>query len=811
MNNKKIVVFWDNKDFWETNNNGYIVCSSHSEFNDLDEATLKDAGGFLVLCELPWDHESAVVPRSEFGGIRLVQRFIRDKMSLKAPVVFTSFSDAFSICEIHKEYKIVKTPALQHQFIRLPALRKELARKFLDMNNLTDTELAYTKLIYCDIKGLLVQINHVLEGRDKSEQENYRKDLEYVLKEQFYNDEELMEEYHNAENLSDFCKILLARMEASDNPSAHDGFLDDQKHETIRILLIEDELEKDENVKQFFEYIQEIEEKAAEQKEIEIKVFEKDAKALKEETETLVSNGIKDANNIVKIAKTLAIRMSNKELASKALTLEGKIEVLEEISKEIENKKEIRKREFGEEEMTLENKAKAIVEETKKTAQALEKIAEAEKQLAIRLNENVIIEKATILKEKAKLIKEQAKALEKRTFTKPLFTITVEKNTDNIEYDNKHCQHESTPDHSLKEFDVVISDIEIRDDEDRLVILGFNVIETMAKESKRPLYYIVTNVSRSFYDQIKNPYVRRIRLKKEVFGTKESIKTFLYGIKEVYDNREAEAAEKETKWEILFSKMFDYINKNDIYPKQLGKPFVKDGSSLIEIHSYADIEEKIIKEKSLELIKRFLTLFNENNFQPNDDNGANFIVFHNNCEVMRKQYISNEKNNNNLGQGNGNFDKIIAKREKNHQELTTEDVANFIVKLIMRRFFLFVKGFIDYYTLMESFEKYKNNSSLFDKNTLEDNKKIKKLTYKDIACRAIGEQFMTLHGEKDNSKKLIDKRDQSHCYDETLLWSKARESLRLTDEEKDFVDALESTESVFSTDKEKIENLRINY
>lgn len=785
MNNKKIVVFWDNKDFWETNNNGYIVCSSHSEFNDLDEATLKDACGFLVLCELPWDHESAEIPRTEFGGIRLVQRFIRDKMSLKAPVVFTSFSDAFSICEIHKEYKIVKTPALQHQFIRLPALRKELARKFLDMNNLTDTELDYTKLIYCDIKGLLVQINHVLEGRDKSEQENYRKDLEYVLKEQFNNDEELMEEYHNAENLSDFCKILLARMEASDNPSAHDGFLDDQKHETIRILLIEDELEKDENVKQFFEYVQEIEEKAAEQKEIEIKVFEKDAKALKEETETLVSNGIKDANNIVKIAKTLAIRMSNKELASKALTLEGKIEVLEEISKEIENKKEIRKREFGEEEMTLENKAKAIVEETKKTAQALEKIAEAEKQLAIRLNENEIIEKATILKEKAKLIKEQAKALEKRTFTKPLFTITVEKNTDNIEYDSKHNKQETTLDYGLFEFDVVISDIEIWNEDGELVALGFNVIETMAKESKRPLYYIVTNVSRSFYDQIKIPYIRRIRLKKEVFGTKESIKTFLYGIKEVYDHREAEAKEKVNKSEALFNKLSDYIKKDS--------------------EKYNAIEKEV-KVESMKLIKHFLSLFSTNKFLYGDGDSNNFVVFNDNCKAMR-EYIRET-----IGLGNGNLDKIVAKLEKNNQDPTDEVIANFVVRLILRRFFLYVRCFIDNYKLMTAFDAYKEKKGLVRAN----GKRV--FSKNDIACRAIGDQHKTLNNEYENEKA----RTQSHCLDETLLYAIRKpkkkdkksqdvqeETLHLTDEEIAFVKALDGKS--YPMAKPRISQLKIDY
>ena len=206
----------------------------------------------------------------------------------------------------------------------------------------------------------------------------------------------------------------------------------------------------------------------------------------------------------------------------------------------------------------------------------------------------------------------------------------------------------------------------------------------MAKEYSRPLYYIVTNVSRSFYDQIKIPYIRRIRLKKEVFGTKASIKTFLYGIKEVYDNRKTESKEQDYKIEAFLNKMYDYIHGSECYPKQFGKPFAKDDSSMIKVNSFDDIENKIIKVKSMELIKHFLILFNKN---PMGESNS-FDVFNHNCEEMRT-FI--EKN---IGYGNEKLHKIIAEREKNKQSLTTKDIDNFIIKLILRRFFLYVMGFI---------------------------------------------------------------------------------------------------------------------
>ena len=273
MDKKKIIVFWDNKGFEKVlkENKEFIVCNSQNEFNNLSKKNLKEARGFLVLCELNWNYEKeekANVDRTEFGGIRLVQRFIRDKMNLKAPVVFASNGTAKDICEANPENKIIRTPALKHFFVDILTLdnpAEDLYHCFdlLEDVTMTDTELAYTKLLFCDMKGLIVQINHVLEGRSKAEQDKYRKDIEYVLKEQFHNDEVLMEQYRKAKDLSDFCKTLIARFEATDTRQVYDGFLHEKNHKTIRILLLEDELEKDKNVERFVNYIKDLEQKAA--------------------------------------------------------------------------------------------------------------------------------------------------------------------------------------------------------------------------------------------------------------------------------------------------------------------------------------------------------------------------------------------------------------------------------------------------------------------------------------------------------------------------------------------------------------------
>ena len=786
MNTKKIIVFWNHNTLGiELKSNvSFIVCISQSEFNELDKNTLKDAQGFLVLCELNWDDQQAEINNSlEFGGIRLVQRYLRKKMGLKAPVLFASGTPVEEICATNPENKIIKTPALKHFFVELPQSSEELKKAFDNIENMTNAEIAYTQLLYCDKRGLLVQINHVLKGRSEDEQNKYRKDIEYVLEEQFHNNPDLEEQYHNSKDLGDFCKYLLALLDSTDNDQTNDVLLNEINHKTIRILLLEDEPEKDENVKQFVNYIQEIERNAIKQKAIEMNEFEKDAEELKLKLLQQNCMILKAKDIALKSISHYAIGLSKREFEEKILQektteINSRAKELEDAIKNIEEKESIVKViTYDEEARASDKKVIVLLEEAKalkKAARIIGKIAEVLIEVVKDLEIKDLERDAIAIKEIVIAIENKAKALEKKSFTKPLFTITVERNTDDIAYDPKHDPLASERKHSMIEFDVFISDIEIWDDKDELVTLGFNVVEAMAKESKRPLYYIVTNVSRSFYDEIKIPYVRRIRLKEEVFGTKEKIETFLYGIKEVFDNRETETEEKEFKCEKLFNLLFDFINKKDIYPKQFSVPFIDGSSQLMTIRSYDDIEDLIIKEKTQNLVDYFLSLFDENGFGDPKGNSQNFTVYDNNCTKMR-EYIKAF-----IGLGNGNLDKKVEEEIKNNQEPTDDDLYNFIVRLVLRRFFLYVKWFIDQKGLMQSFNVIK---------TKENNKK-RKFTINDIACRAISEQYKTLSIQL--KAGLLEGKPQSHCLDETLLFAK-RDTLRLTDEEKNYVKVLSST------------------
>ncbi|MBR4837220.1 MAG: hypothetical protein IK004_02125 [Bacteroidales bacterium] len=620
----RIIVCWNKNGFEEElkKNPSFIVCTSFNEFKNLNKMLLKNTIGFVVLCELTWDDEKDNLTLLEFGGITFVQRYVRGKMSLKAPVVFTSINERDYIISKRRDATIIKTPALQHGFVKFnpTTIRKDLVRTLQNMQYLTNAELAYTKLLYCDIKGLLVQISHELGSRAKNEQDKYRKDIEYVIKEQFNNDSGLIEYLHNTDDLGDFCKKLITRLESSENLPEYGGFLNDIRHKTIRILLVDDKQEEDEYVGNFVNYIKNM--------------------------------GQKNKN--------------------------------------------------------------------------------------------------------------------------PMFKITVINNIDIVDYD------------SIIDYDVIICDIEIRNDKDELITLGFNIIEKMAKISKRPLYYIVTNVSRSLYDQIKTPYVKRIRLKKEVFGTKQSIETFLYGIKEVFDSKSEDTAGNDSIGEAAFKK-FDAFIRTDIYPINISFK-----SYLRSVESYDDLASIIVKDKTLELIKYFLTIFSENDFKQGIGEYEKFKIFDDNCKRMR-DYIKD-----NFGYGNG---KSIIKRINDNEELSSKDVSNFVVKIILRRFFLYVKSFVEHYDIMESFKAYKNS----DIEIAEINKD-RSLTVKDIACRAISDQFKKLLTSKGAHRS---QEDMSHCLGETLLIKAEREPMLMNDEEKIFISIIKGNESFYSTNKKIIQGLKM--
>lgn len=271
---KKIIICW--------NNNGYVdklkvafeqlkdynvtVFTSFESFERLGETDserrmkLKEYDGFVVLCELQWNRKATNADFSEFQGISFVQSYLRRELGLKAPVVFTSFMDAKEIVKQKPDYSIIMTPALQHGFVRLPSPSEALVEPFANMRFMSDTELVYTQMQYCDFKGLLGQIKHNATGRNSDEQQPYRQQLEYVINNLFKDRsdfEKLINECRTTETINVFCDRLIAMFDDSSKTEDLPEFYVTDKREQIKILLIEDEAEKDSRIKTFINYLKE--------------------------------------------------------------------------------------------------------------------------------------------------------------------------------------------------------------------------------------------------------------------------------------------------------------------------------------------------------------------------------------------------------------------------------------------------------------------------------------------------------------------------------------------------------------------------
>lgn len=665
-NKKNIIVCWNNNGYKEILNNAFYssedynikVFTSFDFFSQLGKndteikKALKDYLGFVVLCELQWNHEKTNSPYLEFQGITFVQRYLRDRLGLKVPVVFTSFLDAKDIISPELEPKlrpdagIIMTPALQHRFVRLPVKPAELLKPFEEMRKMSDTELVYTQMQYCNEIGFLRQIKHNAEGRNIKDLESFRQQLAFVIDKLFGGNPKLLEDCKQTKEINAFCEKLINQLEKDTKSiSVKDSILDPdfvcrKESEQISILILEDDA-KDENVCHFIDYI-------------------------------------KEQNEIYKQNDSLFL------------------------------------------------------------------------------------------------------------FREPIVD-------DNIEdFKNDFMDGPAITYHDYT-FDVVICDIEIRNRDGMLVSLGFNVIDDILTSKKKPIYYIVTNVSRSLYDQIKKESIKRIRLKNEVFGDKERIRTFLYGIKEAKEQKVSENEAPDVKQ--LFDKLYGYIVNDGFgsfdYNNKKKKEYIK-------ITSYAELEE-VVRTRSLELIKEFLKCFNEKQLPRNNGELENYQTYNANCAIMRK-YISDY-----VGKGNDRMLKDYSRHKatKKYEDPTDVELANFTTKLILRRFFLYIRNFIKHYKIDASVEKFQEKHN--DKRTIWIN---------DIACRAIStdskalkigkETFDELDVEYDVYEPEYSKKGdtrignpQSHCFDITMLFSSTEDNpdkdnaLIITDDERAFLDVLE--------------------
>lgn len=336
-------------------------------------------------------------------------------------------------------------------------------------------------------------------------------------------------------------------------------------------------------------------------------------------------------------------------------------------------------------------------------------------------------------------------------------------------------------------FDVIIADIEILNKDEELIALGSEVVKKLIKEGAKKLFYIVTNVTRSFYDEIKIPGINRIRLKQEVFGSDEKIATFLYGIKEAIDHRQ----DDETKYKRVFDKLYAHINNPDNYP--ITYKFKKCPKE--SANNYFDLENAI-KVKTLELVKKFLSLCydNQKSFVPNET-GDVFNAYDNVCFVM-KDFVSES-----VGKGESKLTKKVTQQDNNNETIKTEDnIKEFINRLVLRRFFVYVREFVIHYGIKSDGDEYYNADVTY-------------VSVSALACRAINDAISAY--KKYNGEKNISLPNQSKCLSGALMLSEDEEEMYelLDNEELAFIAAIkEQKDTIFDfTSKDKIQNLTIVY
>ena len=357
--------------------------------------------------------------------------------------------------------------------------------------------------------------------------------------------------------------------------------------------------------------------------------------------------------------------------------------------------------------------------------------------------------------------------------------VVVRNAVDFFEYFEK-LEKEAVP------FKVVVCDIEIWT-KGELTALGFDVIEEARWQQKSPtLYYIATNVTRDLHSRLKGYYndgLKDIRLKEDIFATDESIDKFLYGIKEAYQKNSTDLAPlDEYNFCKTFREMYKYVKKVSNYGENIKLKAVKDEASCYYyINNYRDMEDAV-RMVSLELIRHFLK--ESASCYHND-----WVSYDKVCTRTRN-YIGKF-----IGLGNNRCE--MKTKVVQGEQLNATDIKNIIRRLILRRFFLYGRLFVKHYDIMA--QLIKADSSIKDITFYDE----------DLVCRAISSEYRD--GTTNNQSKCLE--DPLHYSIEFHCKYDLDDSIQLTEEEKDFVDAIVKKEAAafdFSSE-EKIAQLDFDY
>jgi len=134
--------------------------------------------GIILLAELNWTGHKL----QELHGIELAKTTLRINHKLRCPILFVSFLDLKEILQNPKN-KIVA--AIGHDFTRLPSSPDQWQESISSMEPLTDLQFIDVVNNFCDLKGLVGEIIHRMQGEFKKPIPHTNEELPAVLKNKF--------------------------------------------------------------------------------------------------------------------------------------------------------------------------------------------------------------------------------------------------------------------------------------------------------------------------------------------------------------------------------------------------------------------------------------------------------------------------------------------------------------------------------------------------------------------------------------------------------------------------------------------------